>query len=115
MKRYAMYVVIIVWTVAFLVVGSLSFAADVTLTWDAVAGATGYKLYMSTDQGVSWDPGTDVGDVTTYAVAGVVEDRLVMWRASAYNASNEAIRFEAGVWYDHRLKPVNPTGGLGIK
>lgn len=90
-------------------------AAEVTLNWDAVPGATGYKLYMSSDQGASWDPGTDVGDVTSYSVTGVLEDRLVMWRASAYNASNEAIRFEAGVWYDHRLKPVNAASGLGVK
>lgn len=115
MKRYVIMALVIVWSVALLVVVSMSWAAEVTLNWDAVPGATGYKLYMSTDQGQTWDTGLDVGDVTTYAVAGVVEDRLVMWRASAYNASNEAIRFEAGVWYDHRLKPVNPTSGLGVK
>jgi hypothetical protein len=51
-------------------------AADVTLDWKAVAGAVGYKIYMSRDLGVTWPLADvkDVGNVLVYTYLAVPED-----------------------------------------
>ena len=90
-------------------------AADVTLSWDASTGATGYKLYKSLDIGKTWDTGVDVGNVTTFEYKDVEETGLVLFRASAYNTQGEAINYWAGCWYNHKWRPPESTGGLGIK
>jgi hypothetical protein len=91
------------------------FAADVVLRWDASIGATGYKIYKSEDNGVTWGTGLDVGNVTTHTYTNVIETKLVLFRISAYNASVESIRLWSGAWYDHRLKPVMAPTGAGIQ
>ena len=90
------------------------FAADINLRWDPVVGAAGYKIYKSLDLGVTWSPGMDVGNITTSAVLNVEENILVLFRVSAYNSIEEAIRTEYGAWYDHRKKPIPKPSGLGI-
>ncbi len=98
-------------------------AADATLKWDEVPGAIGYKIYMSGDGGRIWDTGTDVGMATqdpnipsmrNYLYQNIPEDRLVLFKASAYDANIESIREWSGAWYDHRKKPLM-TPGLGIQ
>ena len=100
-----------------------AFAADVQMKWDAVSGATGYKIYMSTDMGDTWDNGVDVGmaqqnptvpSERIYTYQNVPEDRMVLFKGSAYNANAETIRDWSGAWYDHRKKPLE-TPGLGIR
>lgn len=39
---------------AILAMASLGWAADINLSWDVVAGVTGYKVYTSTDGGTTW-------------------------------------------------------------
>lgn len=85
------------------------FAADVTLDWDSVDGATGYKIQMSTDMGITWGAPIDVGVTKPFVYTNVPEDRLIMFRASAYNAVVESINKYAGVWYDHRQKLTCPV------
>lgn len=92
----------------------LSNAADVPMEWKASPGATGYKIYKSEDMGVTWDAGIDVGNVTTYTYLNVREDKLILFRASAYNAVGESIRSWSGAWYNHLWRPVNPVSGAGI-
>ena len=90
-------------------------AADVSLEWDAVVGATGYKLYTSYDLGATWEVPTDVTAVTVIEVTGVPEDKLVLFRVSAYDVDGESIRLEAGAWYDHRLLPLAAPSSTGIQ
>ena len=100
--------------ILFLMVGTV-FAADVNLKWDAVDGATGYNIYKSLDNGVTWDAGTDIGAGTTYAYTNVEETGLVLFRVSAYNVTGEAIRYWSGAWYDKTKMPPDDPGGAGIE
>ena len=70
--------------VMFLMLAGLAFSADVDLKWDAVTGATGYKIYMSVDNCVTWLAPKDVGNVLTYIYTGVPDTVLVHFKASAY-------------------------------
>jgi len=94
---------------------SSAFAAEVTLVWDPSEGAIGYKIQKSIDLGATWSTPIDVGNVTMYKFTGVEENTLVLFRVSAYNQIGEAIRTEAGAWYDHRKKPPIQPLGLGVK
>ena len=98
--------------VAVLLLGitNFAYAADVTLKWDASANATGYKIYQSTDNGSSWDSGTDVGDVLTYTLSGVPDSGLVLFKVSAYNSQGEAVRSWSGAWYNGSWKLDDPSG-----
>lgn len=89
--------------------------SDVTLAWDAVPGATGYKLYQSIDGGVTWTAPTDVGNVTTKTLTGVSDTVFILWKVSAYNAVAEAVSHWQGAWYDGRKKPPVVASGLGVK
>jgi len=46
------------------------------LSWSAVSGATGYRVYYDTDDGTSSPPATkiDVGDTTSYALSGLTNN-----------------------------------------
>ena len=90
-------------------------AADITLRFDPSVGATGYEIEMSTDLGVTWGGAQDTGGATTYTFVGVPEDMLVLFRAVAYNAAQEATRYYSGAWYDHRNLPILPPSGAGIQ
>ncbi len=90
-------------------------AADITLKWDAVTGATGYKIYTSTDGGTTFGPALDVGSVTTRIMTGQADNVLILYKVSAYNASAETVSHWQGAWYDGRKKPPGVTGGLGIQ
>ena len=92
-----------------------TFAADVTLSWDAIEGADGYKLYMSTDGRQTWGPqfGVDVGDVTTYTWVGVPEDGIVYFRAASYQMT-ETVRLNAGAWFDG-TQPISGAPGVGVQ
>jgi len=47
-----------------------------TLSWTAVSGATGYRVYYDVDDGTSSPPTTmiDVGDVTSYSLTGLTNN-----------------------------------------
>lgn len=85
-------------------------AADVTMSWDASEGATGYKIYQTVDNGLTWDAGTDVGNVTQYTVINVPDSGLVLFKVSAYNTQNESIRSWSGAWYNGDWKLDSPSG-----
>lgn len=102
-------------TLLFVFFSSVCFSANVTLEWNPSSGATGYKIYKSTDLGVTWSTPVDVGNVLTYTYLNVEENTLILFRASAYNASGESIRSWSGAWFDNRKKPVDPPSGQGIQ
>ena len=88
---------------AVLLIPSFVFAADVKLDWDASAGATGYKVEMSTDLGVTWQAPI-LATSKPFVYPGVPEDKLILFRVSSFNAVAEATNKYAGCWYDHRQK-----------
>ena len=102
-------------TLCFILAMAFSVSADtVNLHWDGVEKATGYKIYMSSDFGVEWNGGIDVGDVASYKCENVPESGLILFRVSAYNNAGEAIRHDFGTWYNGDWKPLDPVNGIGI-
>jgi hypothetical protein len=85
-------------------------AADVTLSWDASPGATGYKISMSRDAGATWDTPIDVGQKVPYIYKDVPEDRTVLFKIAAYNTAVTVWNNYAFAAYDHRLKLLPPSG-----
>ncbi len=67
-------------------VQSQSFSAN----WNAVTGATGYRLDVATDNGFTSILGSynnlDVSNVTTYSVAGLNANTTYYYRVRAYNS-----------------------------
>ena len=51
----------LLWFAMFLFFIRLGFAADIKTAWDASAGATGYKVQISTDMGATWSEPRDAG------------------------------------------------------
>ena len=108
MKRFLFAVIMVL-------MATTAFAADIPIAWDAAGGATGYKIQMSTDNGVTWSAGVDVANVLTYTLLGVPDSGLVLFRVLAYNSVGEAVNMWAGAWYNGDWKPPAVAGGLGIK
>jgi hypothetical protein len=99
-----------------LFVPSLVFAADVSLRWDAVTGATGYKIYVSNDNCATWLAPKDVGNVVTYTYVGVSDTVLVHFKVSAYKTGGvETVTNHFGAWWDSRLMPLGNPVALGVK
>jgi len=99
-----------------LAMASVSLAADVGLRWDAVTGATGYKVYMSLDNCATWLAPRDVGNVLTYIYTGVSDTVLVHFKVSAYKAGGvETVANHMGAWWDSRLMPLGNPVALGVK
>lgn len=97
-------------------------AADVTLSWDVSAGATEYRLSMSTDVGGTWTQvavlpasacdSTAARCETTLAIA---ESGYVLLRVAAANANGETIRYDAGVWHCGDCVPPDPVRNQGVQ
>lgn len=90
-------------------------AADVVLSFDPVDGATGYRIEMSQDLGITWGMSQDTVGMTTHTFTGAPEDSLLLFRVAAYNDVQESVRTYSGAWYDHRLVPMDSPSGAGIQ
>ncbi len=90
-------------------------AASVDLRWEAVPGATGYKVYQSINAGVSWTVAATLGNVLTATLTNVPDTGEVLFRFSAFNAQTETIRMNAGVWYNGSWTPLSILTGPGIR
>ena len=99
---------------AIVLLPATAFAADITIAWDAVDGATGYNLYQSFDTGATWSPGADMGNQTTASIT-VVDTGLVLFKIGAYNANGETINGWQGAWFNHKWKPLDAPVGLGVQ
>lgn len=107
---------------AFLCGPAVSHAADVKVGWKASEGVSGYRVEISTDNGATWGGAKDTGPVApsqegdvSFTYTEVPETGLVLFGFTAYNDSHVAIRTEAGVWYNHRWKPIPTPSVLGIE
>lgn len=106
---------IIILSLGVLLVASVTHAFDAPLAWDASPGATGYKVYASTDVGVTWSAARDAGNKTTFLWLGASDTALTLFRVSSYNAQGEAIRTEAGAWCNPAWVVPTAAKGLGVK
>jgi PKD repeat protein len=71
---------------AIAVVSGTAYAGQVNLAWDAVASATGYRLYYGTATG-SYGSNIDAKNVTSYTVAGLTDGTRYYFAVRAYNAT----------------------------
>lgn len=69
--------------------GGAAYAASVTLAWDPVSEATGYRLYYGTSTG-SHPESIDAGDVIQYEVAGLEEGVTYYFVVRAYDSTRES-------------------------
>lgn len=95
--------------IAFLLLTTSVFAADVKIDWEPVAGATGYRISMSFDNGLTWQPPVDAGLTRPYTYKDVPEDKMVMFKIAAYADNIDSWNHYAGAWYDHRKKLGIPS------
>lgn len=73
-------------------------AAQITLAWNAEAGAAGYKVYYGTESD-SYSTSIDVGNVTTYSLA-LADGRTYYLAATAYDPARVESDFSAEISYD---------------
>ncbi len=68
--------------------------ASATLSWNqnTEPGLAGYKVYYGTSPG-KYGPGIDVGNVTTYALTGLIKGQKYYITITAYTKSNRESRF----------------------
>ena len=92
-------------TVLLFLVASLAHAADVTVTADMDPKATGVRVYLSTDGGVTFPT---FQDGAAFPMVVVVPDtgRTDM-KLCALNATAETCRQEVGIWYDADKAPLS--------
>lgn len=90
-------------------------AADVELSWDAAVGATSYKIQMSTDGGTTWPVERTVPSGMTFTWTAAPDTGLLLFRAVSINAAGQAIRTDAGVWFNGTWQLPKQTTGLGAK
>lgn len=88
-----------------------AYAGQITLSWKASDGATGYRIYASLDYGNTWLLVTDLSDqpLPTSTSIDAPEGRLVLYRVAAYNATGEVTPYIQGAWYNSALLPGTPT------
>lgn len=91
--------------------------ADLNLAWDPAAGAASYKIQLSTDQGASWavERAVPIASGTTFTWTGAPDTGLLLFRAISVNAQGQAIRTEAGVWYNGAWKVPPAPGSFGVR
>jgi len=104
-------------TLIILLFATSAYAADITVDWQLVDGADGYKIYQSTDLWATSTLNKTVEDGSiSQTVVTVPDTVIILLRASAYNSSGESIRLDAGVFYwgNAPMPPAMPTG-VGIE
>lgn len=107
---------------ALFLVASPAFAGSVTLVWDPVAGATGYDIEQSTDNGTTWTvvASPALGACTSTPVVcrltlTAPSTGLVLFRFSSKNAVGKGTRFGEGAWHNEGWKPPPGPGSVGIQ
>ncbi|EFK05840.1 conserved hypothetical protein [delta proteobacterium NaphS2] len=89
----------------------LAHSAEVTLTWDpnTESDLSGYKIYYGYETG-NYEYSIDVGDTTSYQVAGL-EDQTIYFVATAYDVNgNESEYSKEVVFTPENQPPVADAG-----
>jgi len=84
-------------------------STSITLSWNAVTGATEYYIYRSTED--SNYSKLDTGSLTTtsYTNTGITENTTYYYKVSAYNSNGESSH-SAAVLQNNSSAPAAPTG-----
>jgi Fibronectin type III domain len=66
--------------------------SSLTLAWDAVVGANGYRVYYRSEGSYlqNLGGGLDAGNSTTYSVTGLVSGTTYCFAATAYGSNGES-------------------------
>jgi len=114
----------ILFLVCAIIIALPAHAGQITLSWNASDGATGYHIYVSQDYGNTWLLAADLSDqpLPTSTSIDAPEGQLVLYRVAAYNANGEVAQYIQEVWYKSALLPGRPgvlpslvTQGLGAQ
>jgi len=99
-----------------LLTATISHAADVSLAWDPVDGATGYYVEMTTDP-TTWTDceRRDAGADASFIWTGAPETGLLLFRAVAYNEAGTAVQTKSGAWFNATWTLPDRAVGLGVK
>jgi len=87
-------------------------AAQVTLAWDpnTELDLAGYKIYYGFETG-NYSYSIDVGDITSYTISGIEENRAIYLAATAYDVNgNESEYSEQVVFKAENQPPVADAG-----
>ena len=77
---------VLVLLVALIAVSENSFAGQLKLAWDAVADATGYRVYYGTSSG-NYSSSVDAQNQTSATVSGLTDGARYYFAAKAYNSA----------------------------
>ena len=117
MKKRFLYIAIICLIIALLAFSRITWAADITLSWDAptsnadgtpLTDLAGYKIYVSKVPGVYADP-IDVGNVLTKTLTNFCEGTYY-FVATAYDTSGNESAYSNEVSKAINIAPATPTG-----
>ena len=94
----------------------VSFAKDVTLSWDASPseGVTGYKVHYSVNTDQPFPVILDVGNVLTAQVVDLPDDTGYYFSVSAYDAAGFESVYSNIVYSPGFAPPVAPAGLSGV-
>ncbi|GBU24103.1 hypothetical protein R83H12_00729 [Fibrobacteria bacterium R8-3-H12] len=65
---------------------TINSATSITVSWTAVAGATGYRIYRDTTSSGTYDS-VGVSTTTSYANTGLISGKTYYYKVAAYNSS----------------------------
>jgi hypothetical protein len=102
-------------------------AAQITLAWDNSDGATGYRIYYGTVNR-NYTSVVDVGNVTTYTFANLLNGVTYYFAATAYDASGNESDYSEEITYNNATTPtsytisasagtggtISPSGGVSV-
>lgn len=125
MKRFMLFFVVLLYVSLIGLSPVLVSAADITLSWEGHPLATGYRIEQTLDPMVATPVWTTVldnipqpnpfpVDRNVTAQVTIPDTGLVLLRAVSFNATEEAVRTEAGAWYNFAWTSQTPTA-LGVK
>lgn len=104
--------IVLVWGAALCLLATPSLAGTISLAWDAVPGATGYRVYYGTTSGQYTGSVTSTG---TSATLSALQDCTTYYVAvKAYNSSGESSEFsnELTGWSRPTVTSATPSAAM---
>ena len=125
--KYAGYLSLAI--IMLILVTGPAFTADMTVIWKASAGATGYELEYSANNGTTWSTPKEIGAITpvdyvsgsthlllcSYLWTGLPDAGLILIRVTAYNSVGKACRVDAGAWFNKSWSLPALPAGAGVQ